>query len=953
MFYKSYLVDSVGAYAVEPIGMYDNDYNLKESFSYDGKTIYPFTLSNNTDGHKEILNSLALHMDKSASNSVQIYVGSRSEEEPLSGRTLLSEPISYEEEFMGFEKFKLSDTVTLAPGDTVYIAVDGTVPFKVRAFTKDSTEICQNTISMNSATLTFDGTEDKNVDATVLYKNGDTSLSYESMDTRIATVDTDGLVHPVAAGDTLIRVTTNSDVKYRRVRVRMNLNLMDITFPDVSYNGALQTPVPTVSVNGTTLARGTDYTFDDTCYHDNRNAGTATLTLTGCGNYSGIRDVTFPIGRRDLAETLVANDILTYHPDNTYPLTDGMTGDTILSLSKDGRTYSLTAQDINAGLLSNQTGPQTLRINGKGNFTGTRDIPVTVNPRNVTGLTVTLADNTDIRYDRLQNGIYRYTGEEVRPELVVTGTVLGRTRVFPTDSYSVVYTDNTDAYLEGDLSYTGKPSPKATITLSGNYSGTAYVKFNIRGALAPTPVASYDLSDAEWNDTYDIPYSPNGHTFHPTIFMSDGRTLTEHTDYEVEVESPSLLYRTGEVWVLAYGMGEYSGTTGHSYNITPRSMADVSISVNSVSYAGIPATPVPVLTLDGVTFENDFVQANADITYRNNESAGTGSIVLTGKGVLTGTKTVEFTITAPETTVSDPEPGTDPKEPGQPELPEYHVTLVTKEKGTAGTYEKGLKYATSNKKVLTVNSKGKVTAKGEGNADVTVKRAKEIIAVYHYRVEVPAFEKKAYYINAGESVLPQLKGTTFTPVYSVNKAAIADVAEDGTVMGKKKGSVKLTALIHGVKFTTTVNVGTYKLNVTEKTVNKGTKVKLSIKSVSSRYVSWNSSNTEVAEVNPKNGMVTTLAEGDAVVTGTVNGKEYQCRLHVDAPAFAEKSITMKIGETRTISVNGVRGDVELVNGSKKVITLSSNTVTAIKAGNAKVSFTANKKKFTCKIKVIN
>lgn len=59
-----------------------------------------------------------------------------------------------------------------------------------------------------------------------------------------------------------------------------------------SYTGSAVTPVPSVKFGGMTLANGIDYTVS---YANNVNAGTATMTIVGRGNFQGTRKVTFSI----------------------------------------------------------------------------------------------------------------------------------------------------------------------------------------------------------------------------------------------------------------------------------------------------------------------------------------------------------------------------------------------------------------------------------------------------------------------------------------------------------------------------------------------------------------------------------------------------------------------------------------------------------------------------------
>jgi hypothetical protein len=62
--------------------------------------------------------------------------------------------------------------------------------------------------------------------------------------------------------------------------------------PDQAYAGAAIEPTPSLSYNSTTLVAGTDYVAS---YHDNEAIGTASVSLTGAGNYSGTVATSFVI----------------------------------------------------------------------------------------------------------------------------------------------------------------------------------------------------------------------------------------------------------------------------------------------------------------------------------------------------------------------------------------------------------------------------------------------------------------------------------------------------------------------------------------------------------------------------------------------------------------------------------------------------------------------------------
>ncbi|MCM1551468.1 MAG: BspA family leucine-rich repeat surface protein [Butyrivibrio sp.] len=75
-----------------------------------------------------------------------------------------------------------------------------------------------------------------------------------------------------------------------------------VTLSDVSYvyDGMAKEPLPqSVKVNGAELVNGTDYAVS---WSDNINIGTATLTITGQGNYRGTLDVHFEITKEEVKE---------------------------------------------------------------------------------------------------------------------------------------------------------------------------------------------------------------------------------------------------------------------------------------------------------------------------------------------------------------------------------------------------------------------------------------------------------------------------------------------------------------------------------------------------------------------------------------------------------------------------------------------------------------------------
>ena len=67
-----------------------------------------------------------------------------------------------------------------------------------------------------------------------------------------------------------------------------------------TYDGTAKTPAVTVKDGSTALTNGTHYTV---AYSNNVNAGTGKVTITGKGNYTGTKELTFTINKRAITVT--------------------------------------------------------------------------------------------------------------------------------------------------------------------------------------------------------------------------------------------------------------------------------------------------------------------------------------------------------------------------------------------------------------------------------------------------------------------------------------------------------------------------------------------------------------------------------------------------------------------------------------------------------------------------
>ena len=224
----------------------------------------------------------------------------------------------------------------------------------------------------------------------------------------------------------------------------------NVTIPQESYEytGTEIKPEVTVTLSdGTGLIFGTDYTVS---YEDNTDIGTATVNVTGRGNYTGKAKGSFGIGAdiKD-AEIVLSKDQYIYSGKrNTPKATVVFAGKTLI----ENVDYTISYEDcIDAGTAR-------VVVSGEGDYGGTAEKTFEIARKDITGANITIPQEC-----------YEYVSKEIRPEATVTlpdGTVLKNAT-----EYIVDYTDNIEVGT-------------ATITVkgNGNYIGYATKTFTITEA---------------------------------------------------------------------------------------------------------------------------------------------------------------------------------------------------------------------------------------------------------------------------------------------------------------------------------------------------------------------------------------------------------------------------------------------------------------------------------------
>lgn len=132
-----------------------------------------------------------------------------------------------------------------------------------------------------------------------------------------------------------------------------------------TYTGKAVKPAPTVKLGTVTLTAtlksGTDYTLS---YTNNVKVGTATVTATGKGNYTGSKSATFKISPAGIAKAKVSSIAAkTYTGKAIKPVPTVKLGTATL---KKGADYTLSYKN------NVKVGIATVKVTGKGNYTGSR-----------------------------------------------------------------------------------------------------------------------------------------------------------------------------------------------------------------------------------------------------------------------------------------------------------------------------------------------------------------------------------------------------------------------------------------------------------------------------------------------------------------------------------------------------------------------------------------------------
>jgi hypothetical protein len=256
-----------------------------------------------------------------------------------------------------------------------------------------------------------------------------------------------------------------------------------LEYEKILYDGNVKTPAVSVKCGDTILVKDTDYTL---AYVNNKEEGTAIVTITGKGNYAGSIEKTFSIYKNDISSASISlsYDSVLYDGSPKEPIVMVTLGNEALTKDKD---YTVTYKN------NTMPGTAVVEINGINQYKG-----AVTKAFLIEGLSL---ENAEVK---LKESIYSYDGSPKTPSVTVA---LGDKTLVKDTDYTLTYEDN----INDGTAY-------AVVTGTGIYTDVVKVSFVI------------------------LPYNAGMDSVYPDGTLIDGNYVYGVTDdekMEVEVCCPA------------------------------------------------------------------------------------------------------------------------------------------------------------------------------------------------------------------------------------------------------------------------------------------------------------------------------------------------------------------------------------------------------------------------------
>ena len=324
--------------------------------------------------------------------------------------------------------------------------------------------------------------------------------------------------------------------------------------PEEIYTGEDIEPLPYLTdQDGRELKRDIDYTLK---YSNNRNAGTAKITITGKGRYTGVMTKSFKIRPNTLAQenpdvrAAFAAAKQVYEKGGAKPkVVLTFKGSTL----REGTDYTLKYKNNNSVVPASGKDP-TVIITGKKNFKGSREMTFHIEKQELSEVTAAAADLEE------NNKAGKYMSVPV-----LTDKNGKKLRAGTDYEKQYVYQDVNGVVLEKEDRPTAGCTLTVIVTGKGNYTGEAAAQYRIIKKGNNIAKAKVRVNGTYYYTGRKITLSKDD----LTVTMGRSVTLTGD-DYQIVGYTNNLKKGTAKVTIK--GVGEYGGTKQVSFRIQSQSM---------------------------------------------------------------------------------------------------------------------------------------------------------------------------------------------------------------------------------------------------------------------------------------------------------------------------------------------------------------------------------------------
>lgn len=248
-------------------------------------------------------------------------------------------------------------------------------------------------------------------------------------------------------------------------------------------------------------------------------------------------------------------------------------------------------------------------------------------------------------------------------------------------------------------------------------------------------------------------------------------------------------------------------------------------------------------------------------------------------------------------------------------------------------------WISTNSKVATVSSNGRVTARATGTTTVVARVAGKKISC---KVNVILINDEDVTLSIGKTKTLKVWGADNTLIWNSTKPSVATISSTGKITAKALGTTTITADVYGKVITSKVTVvdinhdsivmeynGRFSINAPLYEYSKTLKI-----NDTNNNITWSSSDNTVASVS-KYGRITTKGAGTATITAKVDGITFTTQVRV--LQMSSNLIVLKKGDTKALNIYGTNSKIDWSSYNKSIVTVSSDgLVTAKSAGTAKI-----------------